>query len=221
MSLGEVEAYNDELTTATQLDTTTTGTAGNQLQTGHEEEALSMGAIGGVSSKSSGHQLQPKTPAAAEPLQVFTSEDRMWYAVAGHSPDLDRVPRMDFICLSIIATHREKGILQPELIRVSGQDKRSVPARTDRLQERGYIVKQPVLGAKSRTSLCILKRYVEDTARKEAQSGESPPDERGSNTSKQYTMGQLRETESKIREMFDILTEVTLITWYDLKRKLV
>ena len=221
MSLGEVEAYNNELATPNQPNTTATGNAGDQVQSGGDKEASSAGAIGDVSLKSSGHQLPPKTSAAAELLRVFTSEDRMWYAVAGHGPDLDRVPRMDFICLSIIATHREKGILQPELIRVSGQDKRSVPARTDRLQERGYIVKQPVLGAKSRTSLCVLKRYIEDAAEKEAQSKESPPDERGSSTSKQYTMGQLRETESKIREMFDVLAEVTLITWYDLKRKLV
>jgi transcription factor C subunit 3 len=50
--------------------------------------------------------------------------------------------RMDFILLSIIAAHRGKGILQPELTRISGQDKRSTPLRTQRLHDKGYIEKK-------------------------------------------------------------------------------
>lgn len=216
MTLDEIEAYNDELAASKQSDTTITGNASNQLHIGAGGDASSAGAIGDTASRPT------NPPAATEPLRVFTSQDRMWYAVAGHGPDLDRIFGMDFVCLSIIATHREKGILQPELARVSGQDKRSVPARTDRLQERGYIVKQPVLGEKSRTSLCILKRYAGHTTQeKSARSDESPSADTENSTSRQYTMGQLRETEAKIREMFDILAKVTLITWQDLKRKLV
>lgn len=91
----------------------------------------------------------------------------MWHAVAGHDPDFGRVKSLDFICLSIIAACGPKGILQHDLTRISGQDKRSLPARTDRLRDGGYIEKTRVciqLSNPNRamhTSRCVLKRFVD------------------------------------------------------------
>ena len=90
----------------------------------------------------------------------------MWHALAGHGPDSSRIKSLDFVCLSIIAACGHKGILQHDLVRISGQDKRSLPARTDRLHNDGYIEKKPVriqLVDPKRwlnTSLCTLKRFV-------------------------------------------------------------
>ena len=82
----------------------------------------------------------------------------MWFAVTGDGPNHEKVPRLDFVCLTVIASRRGHGILQPDLVRATGQDKRSVPTRTRRLSERGYIVKKPV-NAGGKTSLLVLKRF--------------------------------------------------------------
>jgi transcription factor C subunit 3 len=69
---------------------------------------------------------------------------------------------MQFILLSIIAAHGADGIYQPELVRLSGQDKRSVPHRTDELAKAGYIEKTPITLRGLRTSLCVHKRFVKE-----------------------------------------------------------
>ncbi|KAL9640816.1 MAG: hypothetical protein Q9164_000051 [Protoblastenia rupestris] len=112
------------------------------------------------------------TSTAAVPIgiRLFTTESRMWYALTGHAPDPSRVRSLDFIILSTIAACGPKGILQHDLVRVSGQDKRSLPHRTDRLYEDGYIektrvvvVQQDRIGTqRMHTSLCILKRFAKD-----------------------------------------------------------
>ena len=120
-----------------------------------------------------------KFPARDSTTRLYTTENRMWHALTGHGPDLGKVKVLDFHCLSIIAAHGKEGILQPDLVRISGQDKRSLPGRTDRLHETGYIEKKrarfadpnskrPVLV----TSRCILKRFVEISVsdRQQAQS---------------------------------------------------
>ncbi|KAF2138656.1 uncharacterized protein K452DRAFT_300754 [Aplosporella prunicola CBS 121167] len=94
-------------------------------------------------------------------LKLFVTEERMWQAITGHGVDLRKVPRHEFIILSIIAAHGDKGVIQPEITRISGQDKRSVPKRTDNLMKNGYIVKTAVLAKGTRTSLCTLKRYAQ------------------------------------------------------------
>jgi hypothetical protein len=99
--------------------------------------------------------LQPNENA----IRLNVSEERTWHAVAGHGPDLKKVPQMDFVLLSIIAGRREKGILQGDLTRLSGQDKRSVPSRTQRLADRGYIEKRSVKAKGNKTSLLIHRRY--------------------------------------------------------------
>lgn len=99
-------------------------------------------------------------------IRLYTSDSRMWYAITGHGTDSSRVKNLDFVCLSIIAASGTKGILQHDLIRISGQDKRSLPGRTDRLRDDGYIDKRRVtvqlqdpVPRLLHTSVCTLKRF--------------------------------------------------------------
>lgn len=59
-----------------------------------------------------------------------------------------------------IAASRTEGILQGELGRVAGQDKRSVPKRTDSLHAKGYIVKETVPFKGYRSSRLTLRRFA-------------------------------------------------------------
>ena len=116
----------------------------------------------------SDRQNRQQTQIKAE-VKIFASEARMWPALTGHGPDHQRVKSLDFIVLSVIAARGPRGILQNDLVRVSGQDKRSVPHRTDRLQEAGYINKKQVMvlvrddayDRKLNTSLCTLSRFAQ------------------------------------------------------------
>ncbi|KAF2646184.1 hypothetical protein P280DRAFT_415198 [Massarina eburnea CBS 473.64] len=92
--------------------------------------------------------------------RIFASQNRVWQTITGHSMDLKKVPTMEFICLCVIAAHGPGGILQPDLVRITGQDKRSVPKRTDDLADKGYIEKKPIQSSKMRTSLCVHKKFV-------------------------------------------------------------
>lgn len=112
-------------------------------------------------------------------IRLYASENRMWHALAGHGPDFSKIKSLDFVCLSIIAACGPKGILQHDLVRISGQDKRSLPARTDRLRDGGYIEKKRVrvqLGNPKRwmhTSQCILKRFVSSDPDQKEQASDS------------------------------------------------
>lgn len=55
-------------------------------------------------------------------------------------------------------------MLQPDLLAASGQDKRSLPRRTDHLRDKGYITKVPVLGGGQKTSFLRLARYADEAA---------------------------------------------------------
>ncbi|KAF7449041.1 B-block-TFIIIC domain containing protein [Pyrenophora tritici-repentis] len=92
--------------------------------------------------------------------RLYASQSRMWQALTGHGIDLNKVPSMEFVLLSLIAAHGAAGIRQPDLIALSGQDKRSVPHRTDELARKCYIGKFPVQVNKMRTSLCIHRMFV-------------------------------------------------------------
>ena len=108
-------------------------------------------------------------------IRIHASEDQVWLALTGHGPDLQRVGQLDFSILSVIAASGAKGIAQHELVRISGQDKRSLPHRTDRLHEAGYIEKRNVtvllhgspFTRKMHTSLCTLKRWTNSTEHEE------------------------------------------------------
>lgn len=96
--------------------------------------------------------------------RLYTSQNRVWQALTGHGIDLKKVPSMEFVLLSLIAARGAAGITQPELIAISGQDKRSVPHRTDELARKNYISKYPVQSNKMRTSLCIHTKFVSQNA---------------------------------------------------------
>ena len=111
---------------------------------------------------------QQSPPAFEEPdaslkaPRLFVSQNRTWIAITGHPIDLKKVPGSEFILLSIIARAGPDGISQPMLQRMSGQDKRSIPERTNRLQNKGYIDKRPIQDGKARTSLCTHKMFLND-----------------------------------------------------------
>ncbi|KAI4954187.1 hypothetical protein J4E91_001897 [Alternaria rosae] len=92
--------------------------------------------------------------------RLYASQSRVWQALTGHGIDLKKVPSMEFVLLSLIAARGSAGITQPELINISGQDKRSVPHRTDELARKNYISKISVQSNKMRTSLCIHSKFV-------------------------------------------------------------
>ncbi|KAI9793918.1 MAG: RNA polymerase III transcription initiation factor complex subunit [Peltula sp. TS41687] len=101
-------------------------------------------------------------------LRLRVTEDRSWIALTGHLKDYTKCPRMEFACLSAIANRRYAGILQPELIQVTGQDKRSLPRRTHALANKGYIEKNMVFTKGLRTSYLILPRYAKRNRLQEA-----------------------------------------------------
>lgn len=96
----------------------------------------------------------------ARGARVYVSSERTWLAIAGHEPDETKVLPTEFALLSIIASQRASGIPQTDLARLSGQDKRSVPKRTDRLHAKGYIQKRAIQLKATRTSLCTLGRFL-------------------------------------------------------------
>ncbi|KAJ5723971.1 hypothetical protein N7488_002006 [Penicillium malachiteum] len=93
-------------------------------------------------------------------VRIFVSKKRTWYAVTGHEPDDSKCPASEFALLSIIAARKSEGIPQTDLIKLSGQDKRSVPKRTDALVKKGYIEKRAVQVKNTRTSLLTHCRFM-------------------------------------------------------------
>jgi hypothetical protein len=114
------------------------------------------------SSSNDGETVFDDPPANTTVPRLFASQNRIWQALTGHGIDLKKVPTMEFILLSLIASHGAAGVTQPDLTAMSGQDKRSVPHRTDELCRKGYIEKRPVQSGKLRTSLCVHKKFVSD-----------------------------------------------------------
>lgn len=206
---------------------------GNTLTPAVEEKTTSAGIL------QDGDQTAPATAPAqmlpqdstfailqfdgSKALRVFVSEERIWYAVAGHALDLSRMQRMDFKLLSIIAAHREKGILQPDLTRISGQDKRSTPPRTQRLHDKGYIEKKKVQTRGQVTSLCTLRKFVYPSSKSPSNPTEVAEDviRRGTFVTKAGPQEELIDVKALLRGMFDILNEYSIVTHLDLKRKLV
>ena len=165
---------------------------------------------------SSAKPKHTEEPSTVGGLRLYVSEERMWRVVAGHGIDHSKVPAMDFVCLSIIAARGPKGILQPELVIASGQDKRSLPRRTDHLHKFGYIEKRPVLVSGSRTSMLTLKRFVTaptiiDHTSKPTEDTSLPHPNNGS----------VLDVISLTHGIFDNLRELEIIATEDLKKKLV
>ncbi|KAI1635299.1 hypothetical protein F4809DRAFT_460687 [Biscogniauxia mediterranea] len=93
--------------------------------------------------------------------RLHVSEERQWRILTGHGPDFKRVPAFEWRALVDIASVKEKGILQGDLVRLTGQDKRSLPTRTDALAKKGYIIKQPILLRGCRSSKIWLAQFAE------------------------------------------------------------
>lgn len=103
---------------------------------------------------------QERGEIGQEKWRVYASEERRWRALTGHGVDPKKVPNAIFKCLEVIGKHREMGIIQPELTRVTGQDKKSVPVRTTMLKNQGYIEKKSVLVKNLNTSKLTLARFA-------------------------------------------------------------
>lgn len=140
----------------------------------------------------------------------------MWYAITGHGPDASKVLPMEFKLLSIIASHKGNGIIQTELVNASGQDKRSVPKRTDQLSRKGYIEKRPIQAKSVRTSLCTLRKFVGTPSYLDG-SFKTPAD-RGKGLKPEA--GDVIDFKVFLDNLFKCLKEYKIITRNDLKDRL-
>ncbi|KAI5241313.1 hypothetical protein E4T43_05540 [Aureobasidium subglaciale] len=106
----------------------------------------------------------PLTPVfeAHAKERLYTTEARIWHALTDHDVDWKRIPKLEFHCLQVVAAAGRQGVLQPDVTRITGQDKRSVPKRTDSLASKGYISKEMCLGGGIKTSLLRLKKLTQE-----------------------------------------------------------
>ena len=186
--------------------------------------------------------------------RVYTSEGRHWRTLTGHGPDLKRVrylflesigcwrpytnihvkvPNAVFKCLEVIAKHREQGLIQPELTKITGQDKKSVAGRTTILKNLGLIEKVSVLAKSLNTSKLTLTKYAlqRDIKRQVAQEsrevvvkkrGKKFLDTKNDAANIAWT-GATIDTEKLIKAIFSELkgAKNQVLMHSDLKRKLV
>lgn len=148
-------------------------------------------------------QTTQKKSRASQGPRIYLNEERLYAIICGHPPDSSRVPRLEFELLSYIAATKSRGILQGELVKLSGQDKRSVPKRTDALHRKGYIVKETVFHRGNRTSRLRLKKFIKE----DASDNEEPP-QRGSTV------------QDVVRRIFDVLPRQNLTSQKDLAQEL-
>ena len=156
-------------------------------------------------------------------LRLYTCEEQIWIAATGHGPNHDRLSRSDFTCLAIIASRRQEGILQPDLVRITGQDKRSVPTRTQRLSERGYIIKSPVVAGAARTSHLVLKRFSNSQKKSissDRDTGEPPPLSDHQECFERPLAAQVCDAENVIRSAVAIIKQDSVTIWDNLRAKL-
>lgn len=155
-----------------------------------------------------------KAAESRNPVKVYVTEERRWLAICGHPKDLTKVFETEFVLLSVIAANRENGILQGDLVKESGQDKRSVPKRTDLLRDKGYIEKRNVQLRSSKTSWLVLGRFASSTTNDLTTT--MPiwvnPDGNAENESVDFHI--------LIQSIFAALKEKPMITLADLKKQL-
>lgn len=144
-------------------------------------------------------------------LRIYVGEERMWPAICGHSKDLSKVFEKEFALLSIIAANKEAGVLQGDLVRKSGQDKRSVPKRTDELRNKGYIEKRAVHLRGVKTSRLILMRFAGNVAKDLIAPAPVPLGSRGD------VQDEIPDFNLLVRRLFEILKERQIVTRNDLK----
>lgn len=149
-------------------------------------------------------------PRSVEGPTFRVNDDRVYQAICGHPRDNSKVAPLEFDLLTHIAARRSDGILQGELVRLSGQDKRSVPKRTDALQEKGYIIKEAVYRKGNRTSRLILKKL--------APTGEE--DEEGEIPERRGRLQNESSVRDVVRRIFDVLSAQNLIAQTQLAAEL-
>lgn len=165
------------------------------------------------------HQVTPNGPGLptakkSHALRVYVTEERMWLAICGHVRDLSKVFDTEFALLSIIAAHRRGGILQGDLVKKSGQDKRSVPKRTDELRNKGYIEKRLVHLKGLKTSRLVLRKFASNVTNDLIV---QTPELGGPQVSVQDDS---IDFHALIRDLFTILKKKQIITRDDLKKEL-
>lgn len=116
-----------------------------------------------------GSHSNSNTRPAIRP-RLFVDEETIWKTLTGHGVDFKRVPMLEWKALIGIASTKEAGILQGNLVRLTGQDKRSVPKRTDFLAQKGYIVKRTTMVRGSKTSRLWLSKFAPSLLQKNAPS---------------------------------------------------
>ncbi|KAJ9424719.1 hypothetical protein QL093DRAFT_2574414 [Fusarium oxysporum] len=125
------------------------------------DQVLALPIAGGTP----GQNAEPTEALRGNPtehhhVRVYASEDTMWESLTGHAVDYKRVPKSEWMLLLGIASTTTQGILQGDLGRLTDQDKRSVPKRTDSLLKKGYIVKRTTLVRGTKTSKMWLKLFA-------------------------------------------------------------
>lgn len=164
--------------------------------------------------QTSSNSSRSQSAKGGSALRIYVTEERMWLALCGHSKDLTKVFETEFVLLSIIATHREGGILQGDLVKESGQDKRSVPKRTDILRNKGYIEKRVVHVKGLRTSRLVLRRFASNGA-----SDSITPRPVSLDPHRSVQDGSV-DVHVLIRSLFAILKEKEIVTRDDLNKEL-
>lgn len=158
-----------------------------------------------------GEDQDQLSTVSAPSVRIFVLNERTWLAIAGHEPDESKIPKAEWILLSVIASFKSDGIAQTDLVRISGQDKRSVPKRTDALEAKGYITKRAIQIKAARTSLCTLRRFLK-----------SATDE----SSDQQSQSAANQDKAMIdfdvfnKNLFEILKKFGIISRNDLKKAL-
>ncbi|KAF3760280.1 hypothetical protein M406DRAFT_269034 [Cryphonectria parasitica EP155] len=141
MSIPEEQAPADETAVA----------ANNSIE---KQKKKSDPPSGGVDAARPKNRLPKLRPC------LHVGEDIVWKTLTGHGVDFKRVPLLEWKLLIVIGSTREDGILQGDLVRATGQDKRSVPRRTDFLSAKGYIAKRTHMVRGSKTSKLWLARFA-------------------------------------------------------------
>jgi len=130
-------------------------------------ETLSIPEASSLQTLSPHHVLQPTSTSTSAPSQkprtqprLYVSNAMLWEFLAGHGEDFHKLPRLEWQALLGIATSMENGILQGDLTKLTGQDKRSLPKRTDSLARKGYIEKRPALVRGCKTSKLWIRKLA-------------------------------------------------------------
>ncbi|KAJ3498793.1 hypothetical protein NLG97_g862 [Lecanicillium saksenae] len=156
----------------------------NDVSVGHDRRYndATFREILSLAQEPSSVESSRKAPAAEinsetkDGLRLYVSENTMWESLTGHGVDNKRVPRSEWILLQGIASTTSNGILQGDLGRLVGQDKRSVPKRTGCLVEKGYITKRTTLVRGTKTSKLWLKFLAPSAPEESTEGGEAETD---------------------------------------------